>query len=206
MFKNVLVTSSLLRQKGLIKEAEVIIEDYLKKIKVNKDAWLYAIELYGATANIKKATAAIDSAAHYFPVDSLILNQKFAISQNAILWKNKTLLDSANNAYKSKKYTEAIRLYSELFVKEPTIYVILNDRALCYYFVKEYAKSIKDIEFLISIKFKVPNSYNFYNLLGSNYYMLGKIDEACSNFKIAAEMGDKDGLDNYAKVCQSGKK
>ena len=206
-FKTVSFFCSLLCQKGLIKESEVIIEGYLKKIKVNKEAWLYASELYRTTGNIQKATSAIDSAAHYFPADSLILKKKSTISQNAIFLKNKTLLDSANNAYKSEKYAEAIRLYTRLLVKEPTLYGILNDRALCYYFLKEYAKSIKDIEFLISIKFKVPkNTHNFYNLLGSNYYMLGKIDEACSNFKIAADMGDKDGLDNYSKHCQSGKK
>ena len=42
-------------------------------------------------------------------------------------------------------------------------------------------------------------------MLGTNYYMLGKSYEACRNFKIAADMGDKDGLNNYSKYCQKGK-
>jgi Tfp pilus assembly protein PilF len=45
-----------------------------------------------------------------------------------------------------------------------------------------------------------------YNQRGLNYAYLGNIEEACKNFKIAADMGDKEGLNNYSKICKSGKK
>ena len=116
------------------------------------------------------------------------------------------LYDAAASAFNAKKYKEAIHIYSELLTKEPGLTELRNYRAYCYYFSREYMNSIMDLDFMISNGESGSNIYNLYNLRGSNYYNLGNKEEACRNYKVAADMGDKDGLDNYAKLCQSTKK
>jgi Tfp pilus assembly protein PilF len=71
--------------------------------------------------------------------------------------------------------------------------------------MKEYAKSIQDLDFLIPKGEIHVSYYNVYNLRGVNYGWLGNLEEACKSYKMAADMGDSDGQNNYAKLCQKGK-
>ena len=205
-FRNISLLCELLQQKGLQKEGEAIVDKYLSKTKNNKEAWLYASSFYDKYGNIQKAASVIDTAANYFPTDSLILSQKATMSRKAIIMPYQALYDAASGAFIAKRYNEAARYYSELLTKEPGFIEARNYRAYCYYNIKEYTKSIQDLDFLISRGLTRSNLYNLYNMRGANYYILGNKDEACKNYKIAADMGDKDGLDNYAKVCGPAKK
>jgi tetratricopeptide (TPR) repeat protein len=131
------------------------------------------------------------------------LKQKAAMRRKAIIAPYQALYDAASSAFNAKKYNVATRYYTELLTKEPRFTEAHNYRAYCYYSIKEYTKSNLDLDFLISSGETRSNLYNLYNLRGVNYRYLGNINEACKNYKIAADMGDKDGLDNYAKLCQS---
>ncbi len=202
-FKNIAKLCDVLQERNKLKEAEVMIDTYLSNTKGNKDAWLYASSFYFKSNNFKKAVSVIDSAVNFFPTDSLILKQREIIDNKAIIMPYQSLYDLASNAYNEKKYAEAIRYYSELLIKIPGYMDALERRAFCYYFSKEYVKSNKDLDFMIS---KGMIRSNLYNLRGVNYNSLGNKDEACKNFKIAFDMGDKDGLNNYPKLCLQSNK
>jgi O-antigen ligase/tetratricopeptide (TPR) repeat protein len=202
-FQNVTLLCNLLRQKGMGKQVEVILDKYLSKVKNNKEAWLYATTFYSSSGNIQKASSLIDTAAIYYPSDSEILKLRKAILLKVIIGPYQALYDAASSAYNSKKYNVAVRYYSELLAKKPEFTEVRICRALCYFFLKEYTKSNQDWDFLI---FSGVSLAGVYNQRGLNYAYLGNIEEACKNFKIAADMGDKDGLQNYSKICKPGKK
>ncbi|MEI6694830.1 MAG: O-antigen ligase family protein [Bacteroidota bacterium] len=197
-FKNIAKLCDVLQERNRLKEAEIMIDKYLSNTKNNKDAWLYASSFYFKSNNLKKAVSVIDTAVYFFPTDSLILKQRDIIDNKAIITPYQSLYDLASTAYNEKRYAEAIRYYSELLIKIPGYMDALERRAFCYYFSKEYAKSNKDLDFMIS---KGMIRSNLYNLRGVNYNSIGNKDEACKNFKIAYDMGDKDGLNNYPKLC-----
>lgn len=205
-FKNISNLCLLLQKKGLQKEGEAIIDKYLSKTKNNKEAWLYASTFYEKSGNILKAASVIDTAAIYFPTDIQLLKQKKTIDNKALIVPYQTLYDTALVAFKAKKYNEATGYFSELLIKVPHHVEAHIYRAFCYYNIKEYSKSNLDLDFLISIGETKTSYYNIFSLRGVNYGFLGNDEEACKNFKLAADMGDKDGLDNYSKHCQTGKK
>ncbi len=205
-FQNIRLLSELLEKKGLPKEGIIILDKYLSKTKDNQEAWLYASSYYDRSGNLQKAAAVIDTAANYFPTDSLVIKAKETIGRKVYMLPYQTLYNSASAAFSAKKYDEAVRQYSELLAKEPRFNEAHINRAYCYFLLKEYRNSIADLDFLISTGVKSSNQYNTYNLLGSNYFNLGNTDEACKNFKIAADMGDKDGRENYSRVCQPSTK
>lgn len=86
---------------------------------------------------IQKAASIIDSAANYFPADSLVLKQMAAMRRKAMIVPNHALYDAALNASNAKKYDEAARYYSELLTKEPDFTEARIFRAYCYYYLKE---------------------------------------------------------------------
>ncbi|MCX6230005.1 MAG: O-antigen ligase family protein [Bacteroidetes bacterium] len=202
-FKNISQLCESLKQKGRQKECEDLLNRYLNKNKGDKDAWLYTAFYHYNNGDLKKAAAVIDSASTYFPTDSLILNQKEFIDTRMVVLPYKSINDAAYAAYNAKNYKEAVQIFTELLAKIPDFADAHLHRAYSYYYMKEYQKSNIDLDFIIS---KGTTNPNVYNLRGANYMSLGKNDEACKNFKIAAEMNNPDGLDNYYKICNPIKK
>jgi len=82
-FKNVSNLCVLLHQKGRVKEAENILNNYLDKNKNNADAWLFTFVFFNRTGDIQKAVSTIDSAAHYLPSNDRILKQKSVIKSGS---------------------------------------------------------------------------------------------------------------------------
>jgi tetratricopeptide (TPR) repeat protein len=199
-FTNISHLCDLLQKKGQQKEEEAILNKYLSKIRSNKEALLYASAFYERSGNIKKAVSTIDSAAVYFPSDSLVLIQKSRLDQKVDIIPFQSTYDAATRAYYAKRYFEAARYYTELLTNKPDFSEAREFRADCYSMIKEFRKSNLDLDFLISKGITRPR---LYNLMGVNYNNLGNKVEACKNFKIAADNGDRDGLINYSKVCQS---
>ena len=191
------------QKKGMGGKVEEILDSYLNKTKTNLDAWMYATEYYNRSGNLAKAVSVIDSAAKYFPADSLVLKQKMAIDRKSRVLPYIALYNKALEAYNEKKYDIASSYFSEILVKIPGFTEVLVYRADCYLILKEYKKCISDIDLVIS---GGGNRSRLYNLRGICFQNLGRITEACENYKIASEMGDKDGSNNYVKLCKSGKK
>jgi len=205
-FQNISAMCDLLKQKGMNTEAESIIDKYLSQTKDNNIAWLYASYSYDKWSNLQKAVSIIDSASNYFPTDSLVLKQQADLKRKVNIEPYLALYDTAYVYFKAKNYPEATRYFSELLTKKPDFPKARDLRALCYYSLKDYTKSIRDLDYLISSAAARSNLYNLYNMRGVNYGFLGNLEEACKNYKIATDMGDKDGLENYAKFCQAGNK
>jgi O-antigen ligase/tetratricopeptide (TPR) repeat protein len=198
-FEHIAGYSELLQKNGREPEGEAMITAYLKNSNKNKDAWRYASTFYERAGDLKQAAAMMDSATFHFPKDTLVAKQKAELNRTILMEVGQSLLDSAIAAYKIKNYEESARLYSELLARAPDLVEARINRAFCYYFTKEFAKSNQDLDMLISGGLNRPN---LFNLRGVNYFNLGNKEEACKNYKIAADMDDKEGKINYSNSCQ----
>lgn len=199
-YQNISLMCQVLQQKGLHSEGEGVLENYLHTTKSNSQAWVYASVFYDNAGKLQKAVEVLDSAAHYCPGDTMVIKQKVYIEAKWIKTKYEGIYSAATTAYNEQKYDLAIQYYTDLLQKSPNFAEALIKRAFCFYYVKNYLKSNQDLEhlFINGVRQGV-----LYNLQGVNYNFLGDPDKACKNFKVAADLGDKDGISNYAKLCQS---
>lgn len=179
-FGNISLLCDLLQTKGQSKEAADILEKYLNQKRDNLDAWVFSSSFFDRYGDLQKAEITLSKAFQYFPGDSTLLKNSAAI------------------AFKAKKFQDAVNYYSELINKTSFNPEARSYRALCFYYLMDYRKSIEDLDYLISKGLKQPN---FYNQRGVNYYLLGDKNRACEDFKVSSEMGDKVGLENYSKFC-----
>ncbi|MEI7897953.1 MAG: O-antigen ligase family protein [bacterium] len=202
-FLNISHLCDMYQKKGMGAKVEEMLDSYLYKVKTNKDAWSYTSTYYVNAGKLPEAVSVIDSASKYFPSDSLMIKQKMAIDRKSMVLPYMTLYNEAIEAYNSRKYDIASRYFSELLIKIPGFAEALEYRADCYLILKDYKKCILDIDLVIS---GGGNRSRLYNLRGICCQNLGNITEACENYKVASEMGDQDGSNNYAKLCKPGKK
>ena len=109
------------------------------------------------------------------------------------------IYDQAMEAMINKKYHEALILLNDFIVKKPKYSEAYKSRAVCYYYLKEYTKSIQDVNRAIKSR---PNERGYLiNLRGINLAGLNKWDAACKNFKLAMEKGSTEGQANYENYC-----
>ncbi|MFZ4414014.1 MAG: O-antigen ligase family protein [Bacteroidales bacterium] len=198
-FENISFFCERLHQKGMQNKAASLLDNYLIRTKNNQDAWIFSSAFYFKNGNLQKAVSVIDTAVLYFPADSRILQQKAAIDLKAQLLPYQKIYDAATMAFNNNKFSEACDKYSKLLINLPDFNEARINRAFCYFFLNEYNKSNTDLNFLFS---KENKKANLFNLMGVNYNKLRNKEEACKNFKIAAELGDADGINNYSKFCQ----
>jgi tetratricopeptide (TPR) repeat protein len=197
-FKNISILTNTMLQQGNEKEAEAILDKYLISVKLEKDAAIFSSSFYDRSGSLQKAIQVIDTAAVLFPADTTVLKQRNYIHRRLILSENKVTVDAALEAFRAKRYSEAVGYLDRLLIKYPTYADAREYRAFSHFFLNNYAKSLEDLKILIA---EGARKANLYNLLGVNYYNLKNTEEACTNFKIAREMGDKDGMTNYNRFC-----
>jgi putative inorganic carbon (hco3(-)) transporter len=197
-FKNITILTNTLHQEGRSEEAEIILGKYLAKHPDSNEALRYASGFYDRAGNIQKATALIDSAAIRFPNDTTIVKLKTNLNRRLNYSLHKETFDIALAAFKAQKYVESARLLSTILAVTPSYPEAREYRAFSCFYLKEYAKSNIDLDFLLAYG---VNGSNLLNLRGVNYYNLGNVEEACKNFKAAMEKGDKDGITNYNRFC-----
>ena len=77
------------------------------------------------------------------------------------------------------------------------------NRAFSYFFLKEYKKSLADVEYLFAKGIQNPA---LLNLRGVNYQEMGNNEAACRDFEAAMKAGNKEGADNYAEFCVKKRK
>ena len=131
--------------------------------------------------------------------DPAILKQQRDLITKAQIRKYDTLFKEATNQYQNQNFGEAVRLFSKIISIDPLFIEAYDYRAFCYYSLKEYQKSINDIEKVFASGVQKPN---LMNMRGVNYQMLGNVEAACRNFKAAMKMGDKDAERNYKLLCE----
>jgi putative inorganic carbon (hco3(-)) transporter len=202
-FKNISILTNTMFQQGKATEAEKILEKYLSEKKKDKEASMFASSFYEKTGNIQKAINIIDSAGVWFPADTNVVKQKTYLHRRQVLITNKEIVDAALLAFREKKYQESIGYLNKLLNIYPSYAEAREYRAFSFFFQKEYAQSNGDLDILIN---SGNHRANLFNLRGVNFYNLGNLEEACKNFTIAKNMGDKDGTANYTRFCQTQKK
>jgi tetratricopeptide (TPR) repeat protein len=202
-FKNISILTNTMFQQGKAVEAEKILDKYLSGNKKDKEASMFTSSFYEKTGNIQKAVNIIDSAGVWFPADTNVVKQKTYLHRRQVITTNKETVDAALLAFREKRYKESIGYLNKLLTIYPTYAEAREYRAFSYFFLKEYAQSNGDLDILIKSGI---HRANLFNLRGVNFYNLGNLEEACKNFTIAKNMGDKDGMANYTRFCQTPKK
>jgi len=190
----------LLPRAGRYDEAEEAIDNYLLRNKKNSDAWLLGYHYLISVGKLDKAITLLDSASFYISdtkkFEKAEMGLGFAISNQFY----DDAYESAIQAYNEGKFDVAVQLLSLILESEADCDECRIKRAFSYYSLREYAKSNKDLEFLISKGVIRPNMFN---LLGVNYFFLNDREKACIHFRNAMNMGDKQGKINYEKYCSN---
>ncbi len=194
-----LILSSKLFHSGEQKEAVHQLKRYLKLVKTNPDAWLQAARQFEQMGKPKRAIHILDSAILYLPKNEIIRSRRTELRDYEYYKPYKGLYDQAMEAMVSKKYHEAIILLNDFIVKKPKYSEAFKSRAVCYYYLREYTKSIQDVN--KAIKSRPAERGFLINLRGINLAGLKKWDAACKNFKLAMEKGSPEGLTNYENYC-----
>jgi len=198
------ILSSRQFSNGDQKEAFKTLNQYLELVKDNPEAWLRAIAQQLAIKNETQASKLLDSALKYLPKDKKILEQKKALSDAMYIEPYKDLYNEAIQLLNTKNYTEAIRVFNSFLNKKPDYSDAYLNRAVCYFYTREYVKSMEDIETVL--KTTKNNEAMLMNLRGLNKLGLNNTDEACADFKLAMDKGNADAATNYQKFCYKSDK
>jgi len=193
------IVSMRLFKDGRIQEAEKITDNYLAKVKNNADIWLQATDQALKTGNESKALQLLDSAKRNLPGNKKILLNWQSLNNIAYIKPYEVLYKRANSAFVAQRYAEGLTLLNEFISKKPDLTEAYQNRALCYYRLGDFNKSLADIE--RAMKKEDKNEPYLLNLRGVNYISIGKADLACPDFKLAMEKGYEDGTVNYGKFC-----
>lgn len=190
-FRNLKVLSSAYRYKQEYDKALAVWKNYVENTPNEVRAWRRIIQLSRLKGDKQSVLKYTDTIKKLFP--------KNAISKRKEIGRN-TVYREAKKHFKDGSYKQALALYSRFIVSNPKHIKSRESRAFCNYLLKNYKESNQDIDILEEIK----GSLNplLINLRGVNYYSLKDVDKACESFKRAKNMGDKDGISNYAKFCK----
>ncbi|MFZ4548799.1 MAG: O-antigen ligase family protein, partial [Bacteroidales bacterium] len=195
----VIVTSSKLFAVGRQQEAVQTMDNYLALVKTNPSAWLLAADQNLKMGNKQKAIVLMDSAKKYLSENWRIKNNWEYLRQTNTIPTSDEIYIKAKQAMDAKLYPKALQLLNEYIGKQPDNTEAYQKRALCFYFLQQFQKSLSDIEKALQ---HGDGSKGFLlNLKGVNYINLSKTNEACIYFKKAMEVGDVDGAENYKKFC-----
>ncbi len=191
--------SIMLLNAGLRDEAMQITSDIAKQIKNSVQAWMFASNTYWQCGQKTQAVILLDSAIKYLPNDTTIAKQHYVMKRFLKFIPYDSLYNQAMATLNAQQYTEAIKLLTDFINKKPEIAESYQQRAVCYYNMRNYTLSILDIEKAI----KKGDEFipNLLNLRGLNNLSLGKKDAACVDFKTAMDKGDADATLNYQRFC-----
>ncbi|OQB79911.1 MAG: O-Antigen ligase [Bacteroidetes bacterium ADurb.Bin123] len=198
-FKNISIMTNLMREKGMVAEAEAILDGYMEKHPRNVEALRYASGFYDRAGKLDKALAAIDTAFVLDPKDTIVIRLKTYLDRKFVTSKYKETFDAALAAFREKRYGESVRLFSQILDEKSDYLEAREYRAFSYFYLRDYAKSIADIRNLVE---NGVTRSNLYNLLGVNLYNSGNREDACTWFKAAMDQGDKDGTTNFNRYCK----
>jgi putative inorganic carbon (hco3(-)) transporter len=195
-----MVLSSRQFVSGKTEAAMKTINDYLSRVKNNPDAWVLAAQQYRKLGKTDKALHVLDSTKIYLPGNKKIQNEWRELRDRDNRVEYNRLFTEATAAIKKKQYSRALDLFNSFLEKKPDLGVGYQNRALCYFYLKNYSGSNTDIDKAISLG-EVNEPY-LLNLKGVNLLELKRKDEACSCFKAAMEKGNLIAEKNYKKYCK----
>ncbi len=205
MFFNTRTLKSIALEKlGKKNESRENWKNYVHLYKKNKIAWQNTANLCASTGELEKSVQYLDTARMYFPKDSVINTMYFNNLQNLTIKKHSKLYVDADQKFKAKKYKESNAAYNILLDSVPNFILGYERQAFNYYYQGKYKEAIKQINIILDKRgYLTPSQHNF---RGAAYHATNQMDKACKDFKTAMKAGDKDGINNYNKICKSKKK
>lgn len=171
--------------------------DYVKGVKTKEQAWIIPVTLLEKLGKLEEAKSLIDSALQANPNNKNIQVIHRRITEGVDSRPFLQIYNQGLYAYKNKQYNKAVSFFSEFLGNVPKYSKAYEFRAICYYYQKKYKECIADID--KEEKLEKNLLPNIINIRGAAYLMLGNREKAKSNFLKAAQMGDKDGINNYQK-------
>ena len=92
------------------------------------------------------------------------------------------MLNDGKSLLKDEAYEEAVEHFTEVIKAAPVFAEGYNQRAIAYFLMEEWSKSIRDCKRAIAIN---PNHFGAFAGMGHVYVRLGKIEEAIEAYKKA---------------------
>jgi tetratricopeptide (TPR) repeat protein len=171
----------------------------LSKFKSDEAAYELCAGVYYNTKNFDKTLAILDTGLRYLPQSKLLIDtkKKYSISINTTKYKD--LFESSIQNMRKGNYNVALEQIDAFIAKVPDNGQAYGQRAFCHFYLKQYQKSIDDINSSFTHK---NDDYGLLNLRGVNFRELGENEKACADFKAAMDKGRADATDNYRKFCQ----
>jgi len=198
-FNNILNICRILEMKNRYPEAISLVETYTKQSPFKEDGYLFGAALCENGGYLDKAITLLDSGQKYLPDNAEILKQKSLLTVKAKIKPNEALYNKAQQAYVNKDYKESVKYFTEFINKEPNLTAAYELRAYCYFFLKDYKRSMADIGRVFADGWE---NGGIYNLRGVNLHMLGDDVSACRDFEEAVKLGDKDAIPNFEQFCK----
>ncbi len=190
---------NILEKRGDYQTATNYLSDFVEKQKSEKIPWLYLSVLYEKMKDPGRSLAIIDTALKYLPKDSLLISRELTLKAKLKQVPYDNLLKEGFNLFSKKDYRNAIIRFSEIIKKDTSVMIAYEYRGLCFYFLKEYIKSLDDFSNAIRID---PQKGELHNYLGGCYHLLGNDTGACRQFEIGIKLGYSDSKTNYEKYCK----
>lgn len=101
----------------------------------------------------------------------------------------KELYDRAKELYDNADYKRALSIFEEFFQKNPDIYLLYYNIALCHQELGEYDKALENYEKFLE---KRPNHSTTYYKMGLCYIELKQFDKALESFEKTIEIDPED--------------
>lgn len=190
--------TNLLENKGRTAEAIETLQGYTDRVQNNPEAWNYTAMLYEKQNDLSNAIKAVREGLKNIPGDSTLLQRESYLANRIRISKVEDEFTKGKNAFEAKDYPQVVKIFTDILAKDEQIADAWEYRAKSYYVLKEYRKCISDLDQAIPMK---PKEGSLYNLRGTCYYLLKEMDPACRDFLEAAKHGNKEGAENYRKVC-----
>ncbi len=197
-FNMVALYSTILLNMGNVDQCISLMDSSSGKIGSNKQNLMVAFSIYRESGKYDKALAMLDTLSKYFPGDTVAARNRADISRKAFLLAYQSLYDSAATLKQANKFVQAARVYAEILEKAPDFQEARISRAYCLYHSGQSSACLLELDYLLA---RIQRA-DLYNMRGAVYHNLGQPVQACENFRISAEMGDKQGITNYSLHCK----
>lgn len=92
------------------------------------------------------------------------------------------MLNEGKSHLKNEAYEEAVERFTEVIEAAPEFAEGYNQRAIAYFLMEEWSKSIRDCKRTVALN---PNHFGAFAGMGHVYVRLGKIEEAIDAYKKA---------------------
>ena len=199
-FRNFQMMLSIMEQQGRIDEMIEYLEDYVTKDKRNANAWIMITNAHNRVGNLDRAYELIQEAHSIMPRDSLVDRQQRFLHFRKNVEPHRPIYNRALTYFQANNHAQALPLFTEYLDLVPDDAPVYRQRALAYYYLRQYENSIKDIERVGEL---ATIDGAMLNLRGACLQGLGRIEEACRDFEAAMNEGNANGLENYNRFCRN---